>query len=304
MNKAIELARKLNKALIWDTRNNGESFLRLADGSPQWMSDVIYESHGDAFPSDTIYHWIKRSAEALANLDYDAKEYRMRDAIGEIESDIYTSELTGWLHEDINHVCYITDALTEMGDFRDGFQLLTFAQHMQIEEVGNDMIDALVRLADEQYDGEYDDDPVDERYNGTGEIVPVGTEVIATYKAEQYTASIVKAGTQGKIIKVELDDALPYKVEWNIASENNQYWQYREDFIVPAPSMPVMLLAQVLSTREIMITSPDNAIALPIGTIGTVIGVPSGRSYLVRFVHENKVYEVYTDTDAVTLKIW
>lgn len=49
--------------------------------------------------------------------------------------DCYTGQLTEWLHASSNNVYYLSEALSEYGEIRDGFQALTLAQAKCIEEI-------------------------------------------------------------------------------------------------------------------------------------------------------------------------
>ena len=140
MTTVKELAAQMNKALVHDTRNDGTEFVKLADGSLEWMTDVIREAHGDAFPDDTIYRFIEKAVDALENSD------DPDDAIAEIESDIYTSDLTKWLHERPDHVYWLTEALES--SFTDGFALLSYAQSLHIQEIARNTLNALQEYAD------------------------------------------------------------------------------------------------------------------------------------------------------------
>ena len=142
-----ELATKLAEALETKKRINGDDFVSLRDGSPQWMTDVIRTVHGDKMPDDTTYAFIKRCAIAIADGDDDSHE-----AIYQIEPDVYTNDLTAWLHARVDHVYYLTEALQEFGA-KDGFDALQTAQVTQIQEIGEALIGAL-QAAEESEEAE------------------------------------------------------------------------------------------------------------------------------------------------------
>ena len=142
----IKLAEQLGAAFIRDKRTSGEEFVKLKDGSPQWMTDVIREMHdnGHKLPDDTVYAMIEKCADAIA------EGSDPQDAISEIEADIYTHDLTAWLNSRNDHVEYLTEVLEEWrGDIKDGSQLLQLAQLKQIQEVGSALIQALEERAEE-----------------------------------------------------------------------------------------------------------------------------------------------------------
>jgi hypothetical protein len=142
------LAESLTKALQTKKRNDGNEFVSLKDGSPQWMTDVIHEAHGDKLPDDTTYAFIEKAADAIADSE------DPQDAISELEPDPYTNNLTGWLHARADHVYYLTEILEEGSGITDGFQLLAAAQQKQIHEVGYALISALENAAEQMEDAE------------------------------------------------------------------------------------------------------------------------------------------------------
>src|SRR5258708_22985337 len=101
-----ELAEKLSNALITDERN-GSEFVHLKNNSPQWMTDVSRTVHGEKLPDDTTYAFISKCADAIA----DATD--ANDAVSEIEPDVYTHNLTAWLHSRADHIYYLTEVLEE-----------------------------------------------------------------------------------------------------------------------------------------------------------------------------------------------
>lgn len=131
-----EKAQLLYDALETKTRENGDKFVCLKDGSPKWMTEVIRGIHGDKLPDDTTYDLIERCAGAIQDVD------DMQEAIDELEPDSYTGELTAWLAARVDHVYYLTQALEEF-EPKDGFAALAIAQQIQIREIGSALIQAL-----------------------------------------------------------------------------------------------------------------------------------------------------------------
>ena len=133
------LAREMSLAFESPTRTNGERFCKLQDGSPEWMATVCREAHDAAklLPDDWRHAFIEKAVDALARYE-DADE-----AFASLEPDIYTGELTAWLHSLNSRVYYLGEALTECGSFRDGFQLLAAAQMIEKEEVFQQVVAAL-----------------------------------------------------------------------------------------------------------------------------------------------------------------
>jgi hypothetical protein len=158
MTKVHELAQKLYDALVWDERLSGEKFVKLDEEKKEpWMAEAIQTVHGEKFPDDTVYEWIRRSAEALSEAEGDdLEESDYFDVIYDMEGDVYTSDLTEWLHRRPDHVFYISEVLEEFVTYSDGFTLLRDAQRQQIQEVGIALLRVLIDLVEdgEEEDGE------------------------------------------------------------------------------------------------------------------------------------------------------
>ena len=148
----VSLFGDLDDAMITKKRDNGDEFVILDDDKKEeWMTEVIHEVHKalDYFmPDDTCYRFIERVAGELREGDGEADEDDLREMVCEIEPDIYTHNLTTWLNARNDHIYYLNQA-QEMGLELDGFQLLTYAQKMYIEEIGNALISAVVETVEE-----------------------------------------------------------------------------------------------------------------------------------------------------------
>ena len=149
MNKTInELAREALGWFIIDTRDNGEEFVKTKEGRPDWLRNLIFTAHGGMMPDDYRYKFIENSLQYIADQDEDADLDRT-----EIEADIYTSDLTKWLHSRNDRVCYLTEALETFG-IKDGFAALQLAQLREREEVYHSVLSSLRELYDAQEDDE------------------------------------------------------------------------------------------------------------------------------------------------------
>lgn len=87
----IQLAGEAFGWLEQATRENGDSFVRTRDGTPEWITDMIHEAHGDMLPDDFCYATIYDLLSSM--VDYDDLE----DAASEIIDSgvsVYTSQLT------------------------------------------------------------------------------------------------------------------------------------------------------------------------------------------------------------------
>lgn len=134
------LAAEMSQTFETATRpTSGETFRKLKDDAPAWMTTVCRKAHddGDILPDDWRYCFLEEAVDALAECD-DPVEARDR-----LEPDIYTSDLTGWLHSLNSRVYYLGEVMQEYGPFRDGFQLLAAAQLSEKQETFQQVLDAL-----------------------------------------------------------------------------------------------------------------------------------------------------------------
>lgn len=93
------------------TRTDGGSFVKLADGSPGWVSDLVYVAHEGDLPDDRKYRTIRGALEVLADGgdEDDAGEF----ADGCV--DCYTGQLLDWLGSGCGRVLLCDDAAEELG---------------------------------------------------------------------------------------------------------------------------------------------------------------------------------------------
>ena len=108
-----ELARQMVEAFELRHRDNGESFWVLKDGRPQWMQDAAHAAHGDMFPDDWRYEFIRHAAGIIA--DSDGGDEGLDEAVYEIEADVYNHDLLTWLASDPSRIAYVDEAMEEYG---------------------------------------------------------------------------------------------------------------------------------------------------------------------------------------------
>jgi len=126
-------------------RDDGSEFYRAKE-IIDWQSDIVMEAHfdGDRMPNDDIYSRIDTFLSIFSGLDEDATEEDFRTLIYETEADVYTSDLTSWLNADNRNVYYLTEALEEY-ELKEGFQVLSIAQKLYIEEIGNGLLNGIIK---------------------------------------------------------------------------------------------------------------------------------------------------------------
>lgn len=129
---AKEMLKNLEKA----KRTDGSSFVRTKK-EIKWQKDIIHNAHGDNLPDDYIYQFIEDALCVLA----DCREGEEDDCIYQIEADVYTSDLTKWLHSSNNRVYYLDEAISNGA--KDGFGLLAMAQTQEKQEVAQAVLQGI-----------------------------------------------------------------------------------------------------------------------------------------------------------------
>lgn len=128
------------------TRNNGDvvTVYKDIENTPQALRDAVYNAHNGSLPQDWNYTTFVTLLEKVA--DYDCKTiddvdiYRCEIVDGTV--DVYTYQLTQWLHD--------TQALGYLEQAADGFvsdggvwQLLAHAQYLAIDDIMSHIVDLL-----------------------------------------------------------------------------------------------------------------------------------------------------------------
>lgn len=142
----VSVAQEIYDNMEYKERDNKERYCCLKDHDIQWQSDIIRESHLDRMPSDDIYDRINTILGVIYDLDEEAIEQDIQEALSEIEPDCYTHDLTKWLNLDNRNVYYLDEAIQT--GVNDGFQLLAIAQSNYIQEIGNALISAIQEYID------------------------------------------------------------------------------------------------------------------------------------------------------------
>jgi len=134
------VAEEMSKNFITGTRTDGKNYIHCKEHI-QWQTDIIHKAHLDRLPSDDVYDRIDTILSAWADMPVDADEDDARERLDEIEPDVYTSDLTAWLHEDNRNVYYMEEAIKEGS--ADGFNALMRAQSIYIQEIGQALLDGI-----------------------------------------------------------------------------------------------------------------------------------------------------------------
>lgn len=96
-------------------RDNGEAFVCLQDGSPDWMREAIQAAHdnGDRLPCDYIYGACHSAADYIAeNCDGEGDDESAFDFADSFVS-VYNGERAAWLAMHLGNAEYVDDAIKE-----------------------------------------------------------------------------------------------------------------------------------------------------------------------------------------------
>jgi hypothetical protein len=127
------------------TNNDGSQFVTLKDNAPEELRASIKNAHLELLPDDWIYnmyHLILASIHDYGVSSIDEIEENRYEII-EYLVDCYTSELTAWLNSNVSYVNYLTQALQEGVEVKDGFQALQLAQYFAIKDIFDEVINLL-----------------------------------------------------------------------------------------------------------------------------------------------------------------
>lgn len=146
------VAGELAEAFESAERSNGDTFYKLRDGSPEWMTDAIHAAHGDMLPDDWRYKAIRAVAQAMADLDADSDLDDSAHEACDSLVDIYTSGLTAWLASRADRYCYCDDAAEEIGVESGAgiIQRLQLGQFAEYREIWDSLRQALEAEAEER----------------------------------------------------------------------------------------------------------------------------------------------------------
>ena len=158
MSTIKQLAEQMSQAFEGRTRDNGAEFRALKDRSPEWMTTVCRKAHGDMMPDDWRYEFIENAVDKIAEADDDASDDDISELEYELEADIYTHDLTGWLHSRADRVSWLDQAMEESGGtFDSAFNLLSEGQLLEKREVFGLVLESLRKLASDEDEAEDED---------------------------------------------------------------------------------------------------------------------------------------------------
>lgn len=110
----IELAAQMAASFETKSRDNGESFVVLKDGAPEWMAEACQAAHGDMFPDDWRYRFISEFVDYVADCgDGFDPDDGMADFADNVP--VYNHEQIAWLGSHGARIDYVNAAIDEYG---------------------------------------------------------------------------------------------------------------------------------------------------------------------------------------------
>lgn len=128
------------------TRANGDKFLTLRDGHPEWMKQVCFEAHdsptvGTIMPDDYRYEMINECLDIIAEC---TNEDELEDAKWDrLSAPDYTVDLLQWVSSHIRRADFCDAYADEMGERSDLIGQIRDGYTYELREVFELVVSAL-----------------------------------------------------------------------------------------------------------------------------------------------------------------
>lgn len=150
---AKTLITEFSNAFVKDKRTNGEEFVHLKEGRPEWMQDLVHVCHCEMWVDDTRYEMIREVADTLAELEPDTWEDEGAQAAEGCVS-VYNSDRTKWLASHLDRAGYCDEA-QEQGYAADDtgiFDRIAAGMAMEYREIADAMVRYILDKAEEEFE--------------------------------------------------------------------------------------------------------------------------------------------------------
>jgi hypothetical protein len=109
------LAREASDAFEQGTRPDGETFRRVRDGAPAWITDIIREAHAGMLPDDWKYDKAEDAFDAIADAGAETREDcdDLRHEFADGAVDVYTHDRLKWLASHLDRAGYVDQAASD-----------------------------------------------------------------------------------------------------------------------------------------------------------------------------------------------
>lgn len=125
---------------------------KLKDGSPQWMTDVLHDAHGDMFPDDWKYECVMDACSHISDRSYDTEDeaYDGDHEFADGHVDVYTHDRLKWLASNLTRPGICDEAVDELGsEGLDTVERIGLGQYAESREVYTEVVRALAAQLDE-----------------------------------------------------------------------------------------------------------------------------------------------------------
>jgi hypothetical protein len=151
------------EAYDWFTRQErgDETITVLKDGAPEWLTDLVYEAHGEFLPDDWRYQTIRNALGHIHDNSLDSED-EMQDSAHEFADgnvDTYNHARAQWLASNLNRAGYVDEAVEEFGHHEYGiYGDIGLGQYRESEEIYQGVCESLQARLEELEDEAQDDD--------------------------------------------------------------------------------------------------------------------------------------------------
>ena len=152
----LSTTRSLSAWFVSAIRSNGETFVKLDDGAPEWLSDAVRDAHGDEFPDDWCYDKLQSIACCICD---GADE---PGAIADQLTDVDNADLSAWLGANLYRSSFVDEFMVDHGWSTDAgvFAAIRGGQFLQLDAMASVLLGAVVS-AHEAYSDECEAENLD-----------------------------------------------------------------------------------------------------------------------------------------------
>jgi hypothetical protein len=144
------MSNDLGRFFTRDTRDNGETFVKLTDDCPSWLHDAVRDAHDGELPNDWRYETC-RFIVSMFDDGYSADDDDAAMEIAESLVDVYNYDLARWLADDVSRSAYCDDFVCDGIPENDvTWSVIRGGQYMAIERMCYVIAMAIVENADDE----------------------------------------------------------------------------------------------------------------------------------------------------------
>jgi len=157
MTTVATLAAEMSASFETRTRTNGDEFRCLKDGSPEWMTDVLFDAHDGMLPDDWRYRMVESAVDAIA--DSDGNEDESGEAADAFVP-VYNRDRLEWLASNLTRAGYCDDAASEglVADDAPILDRIAAGIYAEFQEVYSAVVEALRTQVENSDDDDDDSD--------------------------------------------------------------------------------------------------------------------------------------------------